>query len=699
MPHHPICRTLALWIMLLAVVSLAQAQQSSDTVISLKRIFSKPPIAGSPPHSQEISPDGRTVFFSWEDTLSGRSRRWMINADGSALRQMPDTLVGETEWSPDGSAVACVRSGDIFLTDRTFRKFDRLTRTESYEGNLHYTRDGKMLGFSYDRKIVALPLGKGGFIEIVRPSSQEGRANFIDFTPDGRHILFSERSRDSTTEFIIPRFTGKFVTTSSIHSGGYGKSKLGIAPVDTGSTVWVKLPGDDRYGLGPVAASPDSRSILLDRYLTDRKTRETFIVSADSGKGTLIFRDHDDAWLEGRAGTRWMPDGKHIITASERSGWNHLYLMGPDGKDLRQLTDGAWEVQWYDIHPSGAKVYFLANRESHHEWQIYVLEVATGTITRLTSRQGSYEEPSMSKDGSAIVAKFSDFNMPPEIVVVRTSGGERQLTNTVPEGFRGVHWVVLEIVHFTSKDGKLIPAMIYKPKDFDPANKYPVVVFVHGAGYLQNVERAWSTYFREYMFHTRLTQRGYIVFEVEYRGSAGYGRDFRTDVYMHLGGKDLQDEVDGIEYLKQLGYIDHSRVGIYGGSYGGFLALMGLFLTDKYACGAALRAVTSWENYYRHNSWYTEQRLGKPDDNPEAYRISSPITYADSLKKPLLILHGMVDDNVFFQDAVQLIKKLQRSGKKFELMVYPDEAHSFTEPESWYDEYSRIEQFFDKYLK
>ena len=200
------------------------------------------------------------------------------------------------------------------------------------------------------------------------------------------------------------------------------------------------------------------------------------------------------------------------------------------------------------------------------------------------------------------------------------------------------------------------------------------------------------------MFHHRLTSKGYVVFEVEYRGSAGLGRDFRADVYMHLGGKDLDDEIDGLEYLQSLGYIDPHRVGIYGGSYGGFMALMGLFLTDKYSCGAALRAVTSWENYYRHNSWYTEARLGKPEDNAEAYKISSPITYADSLKKPLLILHGMGDDNVFFQDAVQLIAKLQKAGKKFDVMIYPDEAHSFSEPESWYDEYSRIESFFDEHL-
>lgn len=699
MHHTSFYRSALFSLLLLATVSTSDAQQGADSVLPLKRIFSRPYIAGSPPGGQDLSPDGKTVFFSWDDKGGDRARRRMISADGSGMRLFPDTLVDEIEWSPDGKTIACSRNGDLFLTDSSFTKFERLTKTDSYESNLHWTRDGKLLGFSYDRKIIALPVGKNGFLEIAHPSSKDGRANFIDFTPDGKYILFSEWSRDSATEFIVPHYTGKYVTTSSFKSGGVGHVKIGLAPVDTGATIWLKLPGDDRYGTGSVGISPDSKSIVLDRYLTDKKTREMFLVSTDSGKGTLIFKDHDDAWLELRAGTRWMPDGKHIITTSERSGWNHLYMITPDGKNLKQITEGSWEVQWYDIDPSGARIYFLANRDSHHEWQLYSLEVATGAITRLTRRQGSYEGPSMSKNGFAITARFSDFNLPPEIVVVQTSGGERQLTSTAPEEFRRVNWVVPEIVEFRSRDGKSIPAMIYKPKDFDPARKYPVVVFVHGAGYLQNIVHAWSGYYREYMFHTRLTQRGYIVLEVEYRGSAGYGRDFRADVYMHLGGKDLQDEVDGIEYLKHLGYIDPSRVGIYGGSYGGFLTLMGLFLTDEYACGAALRAVSSWENYYRHNTWYTEPRLGKPEDNAEAYRISSPITYADSLKKPLLILHGLVDDNVFFQDAAQLVKKLQKAGKKFELMMYPDEAHTFSEPESWYDEYSRIEQFFDKYLK
>ncbi|MBI4535783.1 MAG: S9 family peptidase, partial [Ignavibacteriae bacterium] len=257
-----------------------------------------------------------------------------------------------------------------------------------------------------------------------------------------------------------------------------------------------------------------------------------------------------------------------------------------------------------------------------------------------------------------------------------------------------------EIVHFNSQDATTIPAAIYKPEAIDTTRRYPCVVFVHGAGYLQNIYRGWSYYYREYMFHTYLVNKGYVVFEVDYRGSAGYGRKYRTDVFMHLGGLDLQDELDGVEYLKRLGYIDSTRLGLYGGSYGGFLPLMGLFTSpETYACAAVLRAVTSWENYYRHNPWYTGARLGTPEENPEAYRRSSPLTFADSLTKPLLILHGMVDDNVFFQDAVQLVEKLQKGGKRFEMMMYPSEAHAFTQPESWYDEYRRIAEFFDRHLQ
>ena len=685
----------------LPVVSVAAAQTNNDSLLSLERIFLKPYIAGTRPTDPQISPDGKLMLFRWDAKAENKYRYWMMNSDGSNMKMINDTLVNEVEWSPDSKTVACVRKGDVFLTDTSFQSYRRITKTEASESGLQWSPDGKLLAFNSESKLMASPVTEAGFFELAKSSSKDESVNLLQFSADSKHILVAASSREGLQEFIVPRYTGKEVSTTSF-KGGVSKVKIGFAPVDTGSTVWAKLPGEERFFLGDAAISPDGKQIFVERYSSNRKKREIFVADTDSGKAKLVFEEKDDAWIEGGLyTTRWMPDGKQIVTTTEKEGWNHLYMMAPDGKGMRKLTDGAWEIRWFDVAPQGDKIYFLANKEEHAQWQLYSIDVQTKSITRLSERQGTYESPNMSKDGSLIVAKYSDFGAPPELEGISTSKvtSEHQLTNSVPGEFKKIQWVIPEIDHFKSKDGTSIPVMICKPKDFNPSKKYPVVVFVHGAGYLQNVFRGWSYYYREYLFHHRLTQRGYIVFEVEYRGSAGLGRKFRTDVSMYLGGKDLQDELDGLEYLKSLGYIDPQRVGIYGGSYGGFMALMGLFLSDKYACGAALRAVTSWENYYRHNSWYTEARLGKPEDNPEAYKKSSPITFADSLKKPLLILHGMVDDNVFFQDAVQLIGKLQKAKKKFEVMIYPDEPHSFTEPESWYDEYSRIEEFFDKHLK
>ena len=637
----------------------------------------------------------------------------MMLSDGSAMHELDDTLLGEVAWSPDSKTIACTRQGDIFLTDSGFHEFTRLTKTDAHESNLHWTRNGKLLAFESDSKLMALPIDRPGLFDIAKPTFKEGSLNLIDILPDGKRVLFSESTNDTLPEFIVPRFTGNDVSTRTF-KGGVGKSKVGIAPIDTGKTVWIPLPGEQRFFFGDLSLSPDGKKLLMERFSANRKKREIFIADTDSGKASVIYTEDDKAWVEGGLYTsRWTPDGRQIITSSEKNGWNHLYSMTPDGKRLQQLTDGDWEIHWFDISPAGERIFFLANKEDHAEWQLYSYDLKAKTTSRLTTRPGTYEEPRLSKDGSCIVTGYSNFAQPTELVRISTTGSsgtlasngslagpspDVQLTHSIPEAFKKIDWAVPEIVHFKSRDGKEIPAMIYRPAWFTPDKKYPVVVFVHGAGYLQNVFRGWSYYYRESMFHHRLTQKGYVVFEVEYRGSAGLGRDYRTDVYMHLGGKDLEDELDGLEYLRQLGYIDPQRVGIYGGSYGGFMALMGLFTTEKYACAAALRAVTSWENYYKHNQWYTEARLGKPEDHADAYKISSPITYADSLKKPLLILHGMLDDNVFFQDAVQLIVKLQKAGKKFEVMVYPDEAHSFTEADSWYDEYSRIEEFFDNHL-
>jgi dipeptidyl aminopeptidase/acylaminoacyl peptidase len=270
-----------------------------------------------------------------------------------------------------------------------------------------------------------------------------------------------------------------------------------------------------------------------------------------------------------------------------------------------------------------------------------------------------------------------------------------QVTHSPTAEWLSYPWLAPPIVSIPARDGATISARIYKPVKWRRGG--PAVLFVHGAGYLQNVHNWWSHYYREYMFHHLLMEHGYLVLDADYRGSAGYGRDWRTGIYRHMGGKDLDDEVDAARWLTNTFGVNPKRIGIYGGSYGGFLTLMAMFTApDVFAAGAALRPVTDWAHY---NHGYTADILNEPQNDPEAYRRSSPIFFAEGLKGALLICHGMVDDNVHFQDSVRLAQRLIELRKEnWELAPYPVESHGFMQASSWADEYKRILKLFDTNL-
>jgi dipeptidyl aminopeptidase/acylaminoacyl peptidase len=312
----------------------------------------------------------------------------------------------------------------------------------------------------------------------------------------------------------------------------------------------------------------------------------------------------------------------------------------------------------------------------------------------ISNNLGGIKNAAVSPDEKNIAYLGSTATEPWEIYLKLGNDKPLRITHSSTQKFKNFSRKCPEFVTFRASDGKEVYARLYTP---DSSQKNGAAVcFVHGAGYLQNAHTWWSQYYREFIFHQWLARKGYTVIDIDYRASAGYGRDYRTAIYRHMGGRDVQDYLDAKKYLHTRG-VDTNRVGIYGGSYGGFVTLMSLFQhPDAFACGAALRSVTDWAHY---NHEYTSNILNYPDTDPKAYRASSPIYYAEGLKKPLLILHGMVDDNVQYQDVVRLQQRLIELGKtNWELASYPVESHGFKEAYSWYDEYQRIYALFERYL-
>jgi dipeptidyl aminopeptidase/acylaminoacyl peptidase len=442
---------------------------------------------------------------------------------------------------------------------------------------------------------------------------------------------------------------------------------------------------------------------VLDIRSADFKDRWLMLLDAPTGSIQLLNRQHDDAWIAG-PGIGWYGGGllewlsdTVFFFQSEADGFSHLYTCDILTKKIKQVTKGAFEVQQVTIS-NNKKYFYIITNEAHPGLQhFYRINTDGSNKVQLTSLHGCHEV-TLSPDEKYIAYRYSYQNKPWELYVQENAAGKKpvQVTTAAASAeWSAYAWRDTKIFSFANRTGQQVYARLYEP----PASKKnnAAVIFVHGAGYLQNIKYGWSYYFREYMFNNLLADKGYTVLDIDYSASAGYGRNWRTAIYRHMGGKDLDDEVDAARYLvKELG-IDSNRIGMYGGSYGGFMTLMALFTQPQlFKAGAALRPVTDWAHY---NDGYTGAILNRPADDSIAYNRSSPINFADGLKGHLLICHGMVDVNVHYQDAVRLAQRLIELGKNnWELAAYPVEDHGFTEPSSWADEYKRILKLFDEQL-
>ena len=682
-----------------------------------------------------FSDGGDIVIY---DTVTGRRRQ--ITKTSAAE--------GSPRWARNDTHVTYVSGGNLFivavdgsdtvvtqLTDVTQRRQEpRLTDSQ------RFIRDEEQKLIEAVRQRVEQRQKREAEREKARlPRFELGNAqqsaSDLMLSPDETHVFIVVNERASGAKStIVPNYVTETGYTEDIPArtnvgDAQGRRLLAVLNLKTGKSVWAdasfaspsssEKPAsgqEGRSGRAPgrevrwsmPAVSADGKFVVANVRSADNKDRWFVKLDPETGQSTVLDTLHDDAWVReiggfGGTNVEFLPDNRTIWFLSERDGWMHLYTLDVrvEGATPKQLTEGKWEITAAELSADGKKFYITSTETHPGERHLYTLPVDGGPRTKITSMTGAHEAV-VSPDESTLGLVYSYSTKPPEVYIMPNKPGAeaRQITTTPTAEWRAFKWIDPKIITFKARDGADVYARLFTPEMIgakrDPAR--PGVVFVHGAGYLQNAHKYWSTYYREYMFHNLLASKGYVVLDVDYRASAGYGRDWRTAIYRHMGGKDLEDIVDGAKYLVSAERVHPQRIGVYGGSYGGFITLMAMFTTpDVFAAGAALRPVTDWAHY---NHGYTSNILNVPQDDPEAYRRSSPIYFAEGLKGALLICHGMVDVNVHFQDSVRLVQRLIELRKEnWELAVYPVEDHGFTEETSWADEYKRILKLFETNLR
>ncbi|MDN3377939.1 MULTISPECIES: prolyl oligopeptidase family serine peptidase [unclassified Pseudoalteromonas] len=464
----------------------------------------------------------------------------------------------------------------------------------------------------------------------------------------------------------------------------------------------INLIMDWGWSQSAIVWNHDGSQVALMLEAWDNKDR--WIASVDFENNTLVsqHRLHDDAWVNYTYNDfGWLNNSDTLYYLSEESGYSHIYKKPLNGK-ATQLTKGQFVVSNLTLSDDNSAIYYKANVEHPGLYEIYRVDPQTAQSEQITNLDGMTDYQ-LSPDQTKLLLTHSKIMAPPELYVAdaKANASAKQLTNMVSSEFLAKQLIAPKIVAVpSSHTDQPIYAKVYYPADYvegESGNERKAVIFNHGAGYLQNSHMGWSGYFREFMFHSLLASEGYVVMDMDYRASKGYGRDWRTAIYRQMGTPETQDLMDGVSWMAENANVDTGAVGTYGGSYGGFMTFMALFTQpDLFQSGAALRPVTDWAHY---NAPYTSNILNHPDVDPIAYEKSSPIYYAEGLKNHLLINAPMVDNNVFFQDSVRLVQRLIELEKEnFETAIFPVEPHGFVQPSSWLDEYRRIYKLFKETL-
>ncbi|MGQ0761546.1 MAG: DPP IV N-terminal domain-containing protein [Acidobacteriota bacterium] len=570
----------------------------------------------------------------------------------------PQEEVGEG-FSPDGKFISFVRSGNLYVADLASQRERALTS------------DG-------GEKIL------NGRLDWLYQEELYGRGNFGAYwwSPDSTRLAFLRLDENPVRNFPVVDHIPIYQTLENTPYPKAGEAnplvKLGVVNAAGGDITWVdtsKYMPEDLL-IARVGWFPDSKKVWYQAQNRIQTYLDLNTANPDNGSSSNLFRETSKAWVEVvDEGLRWLNNGS-FLWLSSRDGWQHIYHYGADGKLIRQVTQGEWDVRSLDeIDERKGTLYFTGAEHSPIANHAYAIKLDGTGLSRLTITQGAHR-PSFNSNATHFIDTWSDVNTPTQVRLY-DAGGKlvRVIDENKVDALAQYKLGKVEFLNVKTRDGFTMEAMMIKPPDFDPSKKYPVWSYTYGGPQAPQVRNAWGG--ATFMWHQMLAQKGYIIWICDNRTASNKGVGSAWPAYRNLGELELRDLEDGFSWLKSQPYVDGSRIGIWGWSYGGYMTTYALTHSQTFKIGVAGGSVTDWRNY---DTIYTERLMDTPQNNPEGYRKSSPIHFAKNLNGKLLLIHGAIDDNVHMSNTIQFLYELQKSGKQVQLMVYPKSRHGVTDP-------------------
>jgi dipeptidyl-peptidase-4 len=718
--------------------SLAAAQQTvaaaGGKALTIERIYAQPSLSGRLTRGLAWTPDGKRLSY-FETKGSGKEAKtelWVIDAASGERRLLvaadklesilpvdtsrPTQATGlgrrapsQYQWAPDGAGILFEGPTALAWLDVKSQIGRTLVPGKAGIADPKISPDGRYVSFVRDHNLWLVGVADGHERAITQGGTEEIRKGELDWvypeeldiktaywwSPDSSAIAYLEMDERKVSQYPLVDFLSPS-----------GEAEMERYPVAGGANpivrVFVASLGGDEPRAVDIGAETDiyiprvnwltdSKHLAIQRLNRAQTRLDLLIAGTNTGETRSVLSENDPNWINLSDDLYFLKDGKRFLCSSERSGYRHLYLYDLGGKQLAQLTKGDWEVAGLDgVDEAKGLVYFTATEKSPLQRQLYRVALDGSGFARLTKEDGTHAAV-LAPDASAFVDTFSSTVARPRQGLYRADGSHIATINenNVAE-LADYHLSPVEFLTVKSRDGVQLNASIIKPPDFQPQKKYPVLVYAYGGPHAQVVRNAWGG--ATFLWHQLMAQKGYIIFSVDNRGSAGRGHAFETPLHFRLGAQELSDQRDGVQYLKSLPYVDANRIGIWGWSYGGHMTLHAMFeASDDFKAGFAGGPVTDWRYY---DSIYTERYLGLPQKNEKGYQDSSPVKYAGQLKGKLLIAHGTGDDNVHFANTLSVINDLIEAGKYVEVLAFPGRGHGVSDPPARRVLMQRVTQFF-----